>query len=180
MQIKGRFAAATGSTGNPCLRQVDDVYGARSQGEQQMANRDVVAIGASAGGVEALIFLCTRLPAQFPAAILITQHLPTHSAAGLDQLLSRAGPLPAKFADHGDLPARPSLIPTILSKATRRERTNILSSNRMSSMRSRRTVRVSSRSMSVFRRMMMRAAESSYADRKLSSRCAPGARLQRQ
>ena len=41
-----------------------------------MANRDLVAIGASAGGVEALIFLCTRLPAQLPATILITLHLP--------------------------------------------------------------------------------------------------------
>jgi two-component system chemotaxis response regulator CheB len=41
-----------------------------------MANRDLMAIGASAGGVEALIFLCTRLPANFPATILITQHLP--------------------------------------------------------------------------------------------------------
>jgi two-component system chemotaxis response regulator CheB len=67
-----------------------------------MANRDVVAIGASAGGVEALIFLCTRLPAQFPATILITQHLPSHSASGLDQILSRAGPLPATFAHEGD------------------------------------------------------------------------------
>src|SRR5438045_1957777 len=75
---------------------------ATCQGGQQMANRDLVAIGASAGGVEALVLLCTKLPAQFPAAILVTQHLPSHSNSVLDQLLSRAGPLPAKFADHGD------------------------------------------------------------------------------
>jgi two-component system, chemotaxis family, protein-glutamate methylesterase/glutaminase len=67
-----------------------------------MANRDLVAIGASAGGVEALVTLCTKLPAPFPAAILVTQHLPSHSDSALDQLLSRAGPLPAKFADNGD------------------------------------------------------------------------------
>src|SRR5882724_7427485 len=67
-----------------------------------MANRDLVAIGASAGGVEALIFLCTRLPAHFPATILITQHLPSYSASSLDQLLSRTGPLPATFAHEGD------------------------------------------------------------------------------
>jgi two-component system chemotaxis response regulator CheB len=67
-----------------------------------MANRDLVAIGASAGGVEALVLLCTKLPAQFPAAILVTQHLPSHANSVLDQLLSRAGPLPTKFADHGD------------------------------------------------------------------------------
>jgi hypothetical protein len=40
-----------------------------------MANRDLVAIGATAGDVEALSFLCTRLPANFPATILITLHL---------------------------------------------------------------------------------------------------------
>jgi two-component system chemotaxis response regulator CheB len=67
-----------------------------------MANRDVVAIGASAGGVEALAFLCTRLPAQFPATILVTQHLPSHSASALDQVLSQPGHLPAAFARDGD------------------------------------------------------------------------------
>jgi two-component system, chemotaxis family, protein-glutamate methylesterase/glutaminase len=67
-----------------------------------MANRDLVAIGASAGGVEALISLCTRLPAHLPATILITQHLPSHPASSLDQILSRAGPLPATFAQEGD------------------------------------------------------------------------------
>jgi two-component system chemotaxis response regulator CheB len=67
-----------------------------------MANRDLVAIGASAGGVEALVSLCRRLPAHFPATILITQHLPSHYASNLDQLLSWAGPLPATFAHDGD------------------------------------------------------------------------------
>src|SRR5215510_9797166 len=67
-----------------------------------MANRDVVAIGASAGGVEALAFLCTRLPAQFPATILVTQHLPSHSASALDHVLSQPGHLPAAFARDGD------------------------------------------------------------------------------
>jgi two-component system, chemotaxis family, protein-glutamate methylesterase/glutaminase len=67
-----------------------------------MANRDLVAIGASAGGVKALIYLCTRLPAHFPATILITQHLQSQPASSLDQLLSRAGPLPASFAHQGD------------------------------------------------------------------------------
>ena len=40
-----------------------------------MANRDLVAIGTSAGAVEALSFLCKALPAQFPATILITHRL---------------------------------------------------------------------------------------------------------
>jgi two-component system chemotaxis response regulator CheB len=67
-----------------------------------MANRDLVAIGASAGGVEALSFLCKALPAQFPATILITLHLPSDYASTLDRILSRAGALPATFARDGD------------------------------------------------------------------------------
>ena len=40
-----------------------------------MANRDIVAIGTSAGGVEALLFLAKRFVPDFPATILITIHL---------------------------------------------------------------------------------------------------------
>ena len=39
-----------------------------------MANRDIVAIGTSAGGVEALLFLAKRFAPDFPATILITIH----------------------------------------------------------------------------------------------------------
>jgi len=68
-----------------------------------MANRDVLAIGTSAGGVEALIFLAKRLPHQFPAGVLLTIHLPSHARSALDELLTRAGPLPAQFARTGDV-----------------------------------------------------------------------------
>jgi two-component system chemotaxis response regulator CheB len=67
-----------------------------------MANRDVLAIGTSAGGVEALLFLAKRFSREFPAAVLVTIHLPSHSRSALDELLSHAGPLPAQFARHGD------------------------------------------------------------------------------
>src|SRR5882724_12223470 len=67
-----------------------------------MANRDLVAIGTSAGGVEALSLLCKALPAQFPATILITLHLPSRYASTLDRILSQAGNLPATFARDGD------------------------------------------------------------------------------
>ncbi|MBV8751249.1 MAG: chemotaxis protein CheB [Hyphomicrobiales bacterium] len=68
-----------------------------------MANRDVLAIGTSAGGVEALIFLAKRFSREFPAAVLITIHLPSHSRSVLDELLSNAGPLPAQFARNGEV-----------------------------------------------------------------------------
>jgi two-component system, chemotaxis family, protein-glutamate methylesterase/glutaminase len=66
-----------------------------------MANRDIVAIGTSAGGVEALIFLAQRLRPDFPATVLVTIHLPSHFRSALDDLLTRAGPLPASFATDG-------------------------------------------------------------------------------
>ena len=67
-----------------------------------MANRDLVAIGTSAGGVDALLTLARKLPSAFPASILITIHLPEHFRSSLDELLNRSGPLPAKFAAHGE------------------------------------------------------------------------------
>jgi two-component system chemotaxis response regulator CheB len=65
-----------------------------------MANRDILAIGASAGGVEALLFLASHFSPDFPASILITIHLSSQS--DLDRVLSRKGPLPAAFARDGE------------------------------------------------------------------------------
>jgi len=68
-----------------------------------MANRDLLAIGTSAGGVEALIFLASRLERDLPASVLVTIHLPSHSKSSFDDVLTRAGPLPASFAKNGDV-----------------------------------------------------------------------------
>jgi two-component system chemotaxis response regulator CheB len=67
-----------------------------------MANRDIVAIGASAGGVEALSFLAKNLPRDFPATVLVTVHLPSEGSSVLDEILDRSGPLPAVFANDND------------------------------------------------------------------------------
>ena len=68
-----------------------------------MANRDLVAIGTSAGGVEALLYLVKRLPIEFPASVLVTIHMPGRARSSLDEVLTRAGPLPARFAREGDV-----------------------------------------------------------------------------
>lgn len=67
-----------------------------------MANHDILAIGTSAGGVEALIFLAKKLPPDLPAAVLVTLHLPSHLRSNLDDILQRKGSLPACFARDGD------------------------------------------------------------------------------
>lgn len=66
-----------------------------------MANRNVLAIGASAGGVEALLFLARSLSPDLPAAVVLTIHLASDIRSTLDELLTRAGPLPAAFAEDG-------------------------------------------------------------------------------
>lgn len=67
-----------------------------------MATRDLVVIGASAGGVEALKLLVAGLPADLPAAILVCVHVPATAESVLAKILSRNGPLPAKSAVHGE------------------------------------------------------------------------------
>jgi len=67
-----------------------------------VANHDVVAIGASAGGFQALSELAKRLPGDFPAAVLVTIHLHAEASNVLADLIDRAGPLPAAFAREGE------------------------------------------------------------------------------
>src|ERR1043166_5735459 len=58
----------------------------------------IVVIGASAGGVEALVRLAGDLPRDFPAPIAVVLHVPSDSASILPEILSRRGHLPAKHA----------------------------------------------------------------------------------
>jgi two-component system chemotaxis response regulator CheB len=67
-----------------------------------MATKDIIVIGASAGGVEALRRLCATLPADLPAAVLVVQHLSPSARSVLPQLLAKAGPLPAAMPADGE------------------------------------------------------------------------------
>src|SRR5262249_39829502 len=63
--------------------------------------RDVVVVGASAGGVEALQKLAAGLPGDVPAAVFVVLHLARGAPSALPRILSRSGPLPAQYAEDG-------------------------------------------------------------------------------
>jgi two-component system, chemotaxis family, protein-glutamate methylesterase/glutaminase len=64
--------------------------------------RDIVVIGCSAGGVEALPRILVQLPATLPASVFIVQHLsPAHNPY-LVEILRRDSQLPVAWAEQGD------------------------------------------------------------------------------
>lgn len=60
-----------------------------------MAGHDIIVIGASVGGVEALKTLVQGLPAPFPASVFVVLHIPAYKPSALPMLLSHAGSLRA-------------------------------------------------------------------------------------
>jgi len=67
-----------------------------------MATRDIIVIGASAGGVSALSTLVTSLPADLPAAVFIVLHIPSDARSFLPNILGRDAALPVVHATHGE------------------------------------------------------------------------------
>ena len=69
-------------------------------------NRDIIAIGASAGGVEVLLDLVTGLPRELPASLFVVLHTVPHHDSLLPELLSGRGPLPVRQPLHDEAIAR--------------------------------------------------------------------------
>jgi two-component system chemotaxis response regulator CheB len=74
-----------------------------------VACHDIIVIGASAGGVEALSELVRALPPGLPAALFVVCHFPADSRSVLPDILSRSGPLLAQHARDGE-PINPGQI----------------------------------------------------------------------
>jgi two-component system, chemotaxis family, protein-glutamate methylesterase/glutaminase len=61
----------------------------------------VVVIGASTGGPKVIQQILSGLPADFPAALLIVQHIAAGFSAGLVEWLAAAAPVPVHLAREG-------------------------------------------------------------------------------
>jgi len=62
-------------------------------------NRDIIVVGASAGGLEPLRLLLVDLPADLPAAVFVVLHVGETSQ--LTHILDQAGALPVAAAENG-------------------------------------------------------------------------------
>jgi len=63
--------------------------------------RDIIVIGSSAGGVQALQHLVAGLPGDFPAAVFIVQHTWPTTGSYLAEILARKAILPVSAAQNG-------------------------------------------------------------------------------
>jgi two-component system CheB/CheR fusion protein len=66
------------------------------------SGHDLVVIGASAGGIEALVRLVSTLPADFPAPIVIAQHLEPSRVSHLREILARRSTLTVRTVNDSE------------------------------------------------------------------------------
>jgi len=74
-----------------------------------MPDHGIVVVGASAGGVEALVDLAASLPSDLSAAVFVVLHLPATGTSALPEILRRHGPLPAAHVRDSE-PIQPGRI----------------------------------------------------------------------
>lgn len=89
-------------TAPPATPSVDEPVVAKAYGAATLPSDGVVVIGASTGGPIALRELLANLPANFPTAIVIVQHMPPTFTRVLAAQLNRHVPLRVKEAEAGD------------------------------------------------------------------------------
>lgn len=67
-----------------------------------MAGRDIIVVGASAGGVETLRRLVAELPEDLPAAVFVVLHMAPHTGSALVGILARQTKIAVEHPSDGD------------------------------------------------------------------------------
>src|ERR1700722_13178001 len=65
--------------------------------KEEVRERGLVGIGSSAGGIEAISILVSTLPEDFPAPIVLAQHLDPTRTSSLDQIIRQRSTLPVEL-----------------------------------------------------------------------------------
>jgi two-component system chemotaxis response regulator CheB len=92
--VPGKASLSPLSRGKPCQVSLS--------GDIPCHKVSVVAIGTSTGGPKALQEVLTRIPADFPAGILIVQHMPVAFTGPFAQRLDQVCAIKVKEAEPGD------------------------------------------------------------------------------
>ena len=71
----------------------------RNSAKKPLSSFDAIVIGASAGGMEALLHLAPALPAELDAAVLVVLHTPANRPSLAAELLRPRCALPVVEAD---------------------------------------------------------------------------------
>jgi len=71
--------------------------------DTQHPHFDIVAIGCSAGGLQAARALLSALPRPFPGVVVLCMHRPVHGESHLATILTKACHFPVVVARHGEV-----------------------------------------------------------------------------
>lgn len=91
-------------------RPIGEYFRAQPAAEVPISHdRNIILLGASAGGVEALTTVVRAFPAGLEATVFVVLHVPPTGGSLLPRLLGRVGGMPAEHAVDGE-PVRPGRI----------------------------------------------------------------------
>lgn len=112
MDITFRFFSLTF-----CSDQAETIYRAHALAfgiQLAVAKRNIIVIGASAGGIDVLRTVLEPLPWDFLASVFVVLHTSQDSPGLLPEILNRSSTLPVMYAVHGApiLPARVYVAPS--------------------------------------------------------------------
>lgn len=80
-----------------------------TKGSEKVVKRDIVAIGASAGGLRALMAILPEFPSDLAASVFIVQHLDPRYPSQMTEILRRHTEMPVKEAEDGEAITKPMI-----------------------------------------------------------------------